>query len=301
MGAAGGQTRRGSGGGTALQGRSAPAGLVDARVAHNGRTYATVITPKHLSTFHQCPLQYHLRYRRKLRGAIPPNAPPLAEGNALHAVMRRWFRRDPDRRAASDPAIVEDWLDQELAHEPYDAETGGDPAARDQALHRLSGHAGWCLDRIPGDARVHASERDFQSGPLVLRRDGDGGPVRFQARLDLVVQHPHGGVEHIDFKTGGPRATHWIQRGIERLVVAQALPVIAGQPPTRTTTLYAGHRQVESVCHTPETFRSVCADLRDLARQAIEPPPDRRGPDPTPAGHCAWCPFRDSACPAHCR
>ncbi|HEV2528513.1 MAG TPA: PD-(D/E)XK nuclease family protein [Thermomicrobiales bacterium] len=273
------------------------------RAALDVRVYATVVTPKQLTTFHLCPLQHHLRFRRKVRGAIPPNTPPLAEGNALHQVMRRWFRRDRDRRAATDPAIVDGWLDEALTDEPYRAIRAEDPDARDRALHRLSGQAGWCLAQIPDDVHVRAAEREFQTGPLRLGRAGmdDRSPVRFRARLDLLVEHPDGGIEHIDFKTGGQRATHWIQHGVERLVVGDRHPVVSGGPPTRTTMLYTGHRQVESICHTPDSFRSLRSDLRDLTRRMLTTPTSPTGPEPTHGGHCAWCPYRETACSAHRR
>ena len=274
-----------------------------ALAAPGARVYATVVTPKQLTIFHRCPLHHHLQFRRKLRGAVPPDTPPLAEGNALHTVMRRWFRRDADRRIAADPAIVDGWLDEALPDQPYAAIRADDPDARDRALHRLSGQAGWCLGEIPDDVLVRATERQFQTGPLRLGEPGsaDRGPVRFQARLDLLVEHPDGGIEHIDFKSGSPRSTHWIQRGLERLVVGDGYPVAPGAPPTRTTTLYAGHRQVESICHTEETFRSTRADLRDLTVRMLATPPCPAAPEPAPAGHCAWCPYRETACPAHRR
>jgi hypothetical protein len=220
--------------------------------------------------------------------------PPLAEGNALHAVMRRWFRRNLARRARTDPGVIETWLDEELPVAPYD---GSDAGSRDAALHRLTGHATWCIGAVPADARVDLAERDLQTGPLRLVPGGD--PVRFQARLDLVVEHGDGTVEHIDFKTGSPRATHWIQRAVERVVVGQRHPVGAERPPTRTTTLYAGPRLVETQCHTPESLRATRAELRDLTVRMLASPTRSDPPAPVPAGHCTWCPYRLAGCPAH--
>lgn len=54
-----------------------------------------VISPKHLAAYNQCSLKHHFMYRRKLRGDFRPNR-HTAEGNALHGVMRRWFRSTSD-------------------------------------------------------------------------------------------------------------------------------------------------------------------------------------------------------------
>lgn len=218
------------------------------------RARATAVWPKHLVAYHQCPLKHHLQFRRKARGAFQ-TTPRLEEGKALHAVMRRWFRTARDVRAGADPSLIAAWLGEELAESHYDA-----PTEYRLALLTVAGHAAWCLGQVPGDVTVRWTERELQTGQLRVGHR----PVRFQARVDLVVEHPDGEIEHIDFKSSGLHEDHWIQRGVERLVVGVAHPVTADRPATRTTTLYAGARHAESQCHTPETFRSTRAALRDL-------------------------------------
>ncbi len=243
----------------------------------------TVVAPKHLVAYNQCSLKHHLAFRRKLRGDFRPNC-SMAEGNALHQVMRRWFRSTSDWRAGADPAVISRWLREELDESHYQV-----PTEHLSAMRTVADHAAWCLDQIPSDVAVRLSERELQAAPV---RIGDR-PVRFQARVDLIVQHPDGEIEHIDFKTGGPQEDHWIQRGVERLVVGAAHPADGGRPATRTTTLYAGPRLADSQCHTVESFRSTKAELRDLAHRMLSDD----APAPTPSGRCAWCAFRDAGCP----
>ena len=242
-----------------------------------------VIAPKHLVAYNQCSLRHHLMYRRRLRGDFRPDR-SMAEGNALHHVMRRWFRSTSDWRAGADPTVISRWLREELVESHYEL-----PADHLVAMRSVADHAAWCLDQIPSDVAVRLSEKDVQSTPV---RIGDH-PVRFQARVDLIVQHPDGEIEHIDFKTGGPQEDHWIQRGVERLVVGAAHPAGAGRPATRTTTLYAGPRLADSQCHTVESFQATRAELRDLAHRMLTDD----APQPTPSGRCAWCAFREAGCP----
>ena len=247
------------------------------------RVGATVVWPKHLTAYQQCALKHHLQYQRRARGNVQTTS-GLEEGKALHAVLRRWFRRTSDWRAGADPVVITRWLCEELTDDHYDA-----PTEYRLALRTVADHAAWCLDRISTDARVRWTERTLQTGQL---RIGEV-PVRFQARVDLVVEHPDGEIEHIDFKSGGPREDHWIQRGVERLVVGAAHPLSADRPATRTTTLYAGPREVDSHCHTAESFRSTRGELRELTGRMLTD----AAPEPTPSARCQWCPFREAGCP----
>lgn len=249
-----------------------------------GRARATVVSPKQLGAYHQCPLKHHFQFRRKLRGTFSVT-PHLAEGNALHLVMKRWFRTRSDWRAGADPAVVHRWAEEALVADHYDA-----PTDHRQAQRTVAERAAWCLGQIPADVTVRWSERELQTDAV---RIGDH-PVRFQSRIDLVVEHPDGEIEHIDFKSGGPQEDHWIQRGVERLVVGAMHPVASDRLPTRTTTLYAGARQVDSRAHSPETFRATRFELRDLTQRMLTDDT----PEPTPSGRCGWCPFRDAGCPA---
>ncbi len=255
------------------------------RGSMTGRVLPMVVWPKHLLVFNQCALKYHLQYRRKLRGTFQ-TTPPLAEGLALHAVMRRWFRNTSDWRAGAGPVVISRWLREELAEDVYDA-----PTEHRLALRTVADHAAWCVGQIPADVEVRSTEREFQTATL---RIGDR-PVRFQARIDLVVAHPDGEIEHIDFKTGAPQEDHWIQQGVERLIVGAAHPIGTGRPATRTTTLYAGVRQVDSQCHTPETFQATRTELRDLTERMLID----AASEPTASIRCGWCPYREAGCTLH--
>lgn len=246
------------------------------------RTWATVVSPKQLAIFNQCALRHHLTVRRKHRGNYVPTS-RMGEGLALHAVLRRWFRTSSVWRAGADPEVVSRWMAEELAASHYDA-----PTEHRLALRTVAGHAAWCLDHIPADVTVRLTERQLQTGLLWIAER----PVRFQARVDLVVEHPDGEIEHIDFKTGGPQEDHWIQRGVERLVVGVAHPIL-DRPPTRTTTLYAETRQTDSERHTTDSFRPTRTALHELTGRMLT----NDVPEPTPSARCGWCPFRDAGCP----
>ena len=249
-----------------------------------GRAWATVVSPKQLGTYHQCALKHHFQFRRRIRGSFPVSS-RVAEGNALHLVMKRWFRTRSDWRAGADPAVVGRWVEEALGADHYDA-----PTEHRLALRTVAGHAAWCLGQIPADVTVRWSERELQTDAVRIGAQ----VVRFQSRIDLVVEHPDGEIEHIDFKSGGPQEDHWIQRGVERLVVGAIHPVARDRPPTRTTTLYAGPRQVDSRAHSLETFRATRAELRDLTHRMLTDD----APEPAPSARCGWCAFRDAGCPA---
>lgn len=247
------------------------------------RAKPTAVWPKHLATYRQCSLKHHLQFRRKARGNFRTTS-YLEEGKALHAVMRRWFRTTRDWRTGAGPLVIARWLGEELAEHHYDA-----PTEHRLALRTVAGHAAWCLGQIPDDVTVRWVERELQTDQLRI----GGFPVRFQARVDLVVEHQGGEIEHIDFKVGGPQEDHWIQRGVERLVVGAAHPLVVGRPATRTTTLYAGTREPDSLCHTPESFGATRSELRDLTVRMLTD----AAPEPTPSNRCQWCPYRDAGCP----
>ena len=119
-----------------------------------------------------------------------------------------------------------------------------------------------------------------------------GQPVRFQARVDLVVSHPDGEIEQVDFKTGAPHEDAWIQRDMERLVVGTAHSAARRNgTPLRTTTLYATAAEADSLCISRESLRQTRAGLVALTSQMLT----TANPAPIPAALCAWSP---SATPA---
>lgn len=223
--------------------------------------HPVIVTPRHLVTFRQCALRHHLQYRERRR-VRPVAATHLAEGNALHTLMRRWFRSTADWRVRTDPAeIAPRIIADELSDEGY-----VDPLTYRAALDRVTGHAIWFLEQLPADVRTIAAERTFQSNVMAIT----GQAVRFQARLDLVIAHPDGEIEHVDFKTGLPHEDAWIQRGMERLVVSTAHPA-AGRNGAllRTTTLYASAQEADSLCLSHESLRQTRTALVALTARML--------------------------------
>lgn len=243
-----------------------------------------VVTPAHLSTYARCARQYDLQFRRRRRGAFTPATSAMTEGIVLHGVLRDWFRSHRDGWAATDPEAIARSI-RAGVWRGLDADGYGTPTEHLVALRAVADDAAWCLEQIPADVTVRWTERTLPSDAVAVA----GIPVRFEARVDLVVEHGDGEIEHVDFKTGGPREDHWIQRAVERLVVGTAHPATPDRPATRTTTLYARTRQADSGQHTPESFAGVRAELRDLTVRMLT---DETA-EPSPSALCEWCRFRE--------
>lgn len=118
---------------------------------------------------------------------------------------------------------------------------------------------------------------------------------RLEARLDLVVLHPDGTLEHVDYKTGRFEVDE-AQNLIARLVVgrnADALAAgraFAGNEAIRTSVLYLGERRGWSRIYRRDEARQEWEALRETATAIVA------GAATPVVGSLSWLPRRNALC-----
>ncbi|MGH6914298.1 MAG: PD-(D/E)XK nuclease family protein [Geminicoccales bacterium] len=136
---------------------------------------------------------------------------------------------------------------------------------------------------LPRDAR-----------PLVVEQNlfapAGRGALRLGARVDLVLKHEDGLIEHVDFKTGKLRDDP-VQALVSRRVVGHR---VSPSATVRTTTLYLQHRHADSRELDRDDCRSDWRDIADSIRaiRTITKWPAKPGP------LCEYCPFKERDCSA---
>lgn len=238
-------------------------------------------SPTKIKTYLQCPAQYFYRYEKRYKGVYVPNH-AMVRGNALHLLMRRVLRLVRAGRAVPDDIhplarAVTAGMDYPEAYEKM----------RTEDAQLIAGWSGWALGRLGDEVRVLGVEQELvQDLPRTVR----GRRVALTARLDAVVEHPDGSIEHIDYKTGGMRPDP-VQELVSRTVVG---PAYDAKRRIRTTTMFVAHKQTTSRELHRDEMRQVWEDVK----RAITAMAVGDGPwEPRPSALCQWCPYCD-ICPA---
>lgn len=241
-----------------------------------------LVYPSRVKLYLQCPAQYEYKYEKRIKGVHPANH-TLIKGNALHHLMGRVMRQVKAGRTV--PPDIYPWAESVTSGLDYPAEFS---KLRREDAQDISRWSGWALAQIGDGARVVDVERDRYR---TLQRAVRGRPITLRSRLDAVVKHVDGSVEHIDYKTGKVR-TDPVQDLISRTVVGAAY---GGDRRIVTTTLFVAHKRRESRELKPDEVRPVWEDVK----RAITAIATGEGPwDPTPTPLCEWCPYCD-ICPAY--
>lgn len=224
--------------------------------------------PTALTVYEQCPERYYWQYIRKLYPAKPFDR-KMQIGDATHKTLARAMNA---RRTVSTPPALETVAAFFLPESLYPA---AERAQWPEDLRAVVRMAAWCLDRVPDDAEVLLVEHQL---------DGRHRDLTFTSKIDLVVQHMDGEIEHVDYKTGRINAER-VQQVITRFTVGHRWPEAA----IRTTTLYAGAQVCETAIETPATTKPIWSTILKTVReiQTATEWPAR----PTPL--CNWCPYRE--------
>jgi RecB family exonuclease len=233
--------------------------------------------PSQINTYRQCPERYFLQYIEK-RKRPRPFSSELIKGGAAHRLIARtipaYFQSN---------LIPDDLTSQALAEV---AATEYPPEERAYLEQDAIDVASWtqtALDMLPRDARPMLVEKNLYA-PL------GRGPVQLGARIDLMLQHADGVIEHVDFKTGKLREDP-VQELISRTVVGRR---VQREASVRSTTLFVQHRHTQS----RELDRDECrSDWRDIA-EAIRAIRSTNAWPAHPGPLCDYCPFKARDCSA---
>jgi hypothetical protein len=237
-------------------------------------------TPTKLNAYRRCPAEYHARFVAKQPTRVDPNL-SLVRAIGAHAVIRQAL--DHYRQVAGYPI---DLRDRVLAQLPADAYPTA--VAREADVDVVLGWVHRALSSFDGTSTIRAVERTYE---YLFPGSADVSAFILRSTIDLVLEHPDGTIEHIDWKTGASTWYDEIQTVVSRIVVGRAFPDRA----VRSTTAYLGADTTRSELLTREQARPVWEEIKRIVR-AMDGDSDWL---PTSNPLCPNCPFYGTSCPLY--
>ena len=235
-------------------------------------------TPTMLTTYQLCPAKYRGRYvdREPGDGAMTP---ALARGQAAHAVLRQAF--DTFSRSRAFPLDLAGSVERSLPRDAYNTEAGWRTD-----VETVLEWVRWPLADFDGSADVVGVERTY---PYTFPGNDACPPFRLRATVDLVLRHPGGIIEHIDWKAGKASHADPIQTVVSRIVVGQEYRT---RTEVRSTTGFISCGTKRSDILTREQVGAVWSDIKTLVT-AIDADQDWTAVS-NPL--CPWCPRYGNGC-----
>jgi len=204
--------------------------------------------------------------------------PPLVIGGVTHKVLAAIFR---DRRDQCQPADIEAYVTKYISFEKY-PEGATDPM-RDQHAPVVTGHVERALRSLPVNAEVLHVEEEFTYS---VRTRAIGSAVTVGAKVDVVIRHGDGMIDHIDFKTG-KQGGDPIQNYLSRLTVGKKLRL---QPDRlRTVNVLTGSGEYEIVPDSPAANEHIWNIVQTQIHALSVDEEWRARPEPA---ICRFCDFR---------
>jgi hypothetical protein len=249
-------------------------------VAAPERYRLPIIWPSQLKLYLDCPERYYHKYVSRRRG-IAPFSRDLARGIALHATLAECFTEF--QRSRGFPINIEERVEGHLRQSDYPDEL---VSLRTEDAENVVAYVKWVLSEFDCTVDVLSVEETLG----YYYRGANGGPAcLFRAKVDLVLAHTDGTLEHVDFK-GGKVKPDPIQEVLSRVVVASeygdAYPVI------RTTTHFvADHKRASAVLE-----RAACRDTWATIKCAVSEIMSRANWKPSPSPFCGTCPYFTNGC-----
>ena len=237
------------------------------------------LTPTMLATFARCPQQYAFKYVQKLKPVEETFSPDLARGNAAHNVLGAVLRQF--QRTQAFPINLQERAESQLPRDGY----AGDEAW-EADVEKVVGWVKWALMAFDGTARVVAVERPFE---YVFPGNGDCASFRLRAIVDLVLEHPDGSIEHLDWKTGTGYRIDPIQNVVSRIVVGQAFPK---QPHLLSSTAFLASETTRTDELAYDEVKAGWGTIKELAAAIMA----EREFFPISNPLCPWCPFSGQGC-----
>lgn len=232
--------------------------------------------PSGINAYYRCPRKFHYRFFAKPR--LPYQFKPyLALGGAVHKVIAHQLSA---RVNGTDPGDVRSLAEDYLSREAKMAE---DPKVwvRSQ-LDDVERHVQAGLAYVPEQCEILAVERVFTRAITTARL---GESVQLKSRVDLVLRHTDGVVEHIDFKTG-KKTGDLFQNVLTRIVVASELE--ARGESLRTTNFMTSTAAAQHMPTDMEANRPVWTTIRETIEQIARDTEWESRPEPAV---CRWCEY----------
>jgi hypothetical protein len=235
-------------------------------------------TPTMLATFERCPHQFRRKYVEK-RPSPQSFSRDLACGNAAHAVLQGVF--EVYGRTGGYPINLRERVEDALPSAPY-----ADGTAWALDVERVVAWVKSALGSIDETARVALVERWLE-----YRFPGcaDCPPFLLRHRIDLVLEHEDGTLEHRDWKSGARTEVDELQNVAARIVVRQAFP---DHPRILSSTAFLSHDMVQIDELTREQVQSAWKRIKRLAAGSMA----EREWNPVSNALCPWCPLYQRGC-----
>jgi CRISPR/Cas system-associated exonuclease Cas4 (RecB family) len=191
--------------------------------------------PASLGAYYRCPRKFQMRYLRRVRMPFEFRD-YLAIGSVTHKALAAVFRRKLDGMPVGS---LESYAAEYLKRERYPPEE----AAELRATHLtvVIGHMERALGSLPPDSEVLWVEHEF-SRPTAF--ESVEVPVEVAAKVDLVIRHGDGLVDHIDFKTGHDGGDP-LQNVMSRVAVAHGTKTPAEQLRTVNVMTKSGAYEID--------------------------------------------------------
>jgi hypothetical protein len=238
-------------------------------------------TPTMLATFERCPHQFRRRYVEKQK-APQDFSSDLACGNAAHTVLQGIF--EVYRRTGGYPINLHERVEAALPSAPYP-----DRAQWATDVERVLAWVKNALGSIEDAADVALVERWLE-----YRFPGSADCPAFllRHRIDLVLDHRNGALEHRDWKTGSRTEVDELQNVAARIVVRTAFP---DHERILSSTAFLSHDVVQTDELTRDQVRSGWQRIKRLAAGVAT----EQGWLPVSNALCPWCPFYQRGCPIY--
>lgn len=237
-----------------------------------------VFYPSMLNTYRQCPSLYHHRYVERQPPAGQENS-ALRQANALHSVLAQVFREY--QRACTFPVRLQELVTAQLPRESYPSER-----AWGEAVEFVLGQVKWALMSFDHGAEVLAVERTLK---YAFAGRSDVPAFELRAKVDLVLRHTDGSLEHIDWKTGKGCRIDQLQNTACRIVVGQTY---TDEPVIRSTTAFLATETTRSDLLTRDQVRENWTVIKEIVSLILA----ETAWLPTENPLCEFCPLYEQGC-----
>ena len=195
--------------------------------------------------------------------------PALVIGGVAHKALAEIFRNQRDH---VEVRSHEAYVDRYLQRERYPDENGD--ALRMEHMPIILGHVERAIAALPTGAEIIDVEQPYS---FAFHTSGLAEAVTMEARVDLVIRHGDGVVDHIDFKTGS-QAGDIIQNFVSRVTVANCLSTPSDKLRTVNVLTKSGEYDVvpsnrEQHRHTWTIVKSTISELAVDAEWVPRPDP----------------------------
>lgn len=240
-----------------------------------------ILTPTAIGIAEPCKERYRLDRIVRYRPQTPPS-PAARRGTGAHAVLALYaaHRRDLGRDPEDLGRLVDEVLAQMHYPEPTDRRLdapivlglvdGGVPAIPDP----------WDETQILG---IEETLEMFCEG------GGEYPPFGLRARLDLILGHPDGTIEAVDYKSSARGYRDEMRDGIWHLLLHERY---GRDRPILLTTHYLASSYRRTVALSEDEVVRVRERIGELALDIAT----ETEWVPTPHTGCGWCPYRLDGC-----